>query len=414
MKSSSRPMVFYLVIALVGVAVVIAALQLTGVLKIFPIGQESVATVNAQEPENKAARDDDLTVAVDGPSKQRVAALLRITDGRFSVEEVVPVLADATFDQNELVRAAGEVGIRRVGKEAVPVLSSMVDEGNRKAEEFAPICGSVRVLGVDAVEMFPVFQKALNAEDGPTQKMALFALQNMGDINEQALDRLIELLESKDLNVQIGVCRILEQLGPKADPAIDKLMNEFENGSVSSRSWAAIVLGAIGESNKYDILELLTERLDAFTLVDKQRAMIGLGNMGAKAKSAIGKVRELMNDPSKSCQPQAAVTLWQITGKSDESLKVLKELLPTIDYKQTVLEKLATMGPVAAPLTSDIAENLSSEDVGVRELASMALGKIGPGAKSALPKLRVLLNDEDALLRQSVADAIAAIEKDAG
>ena len=44
----------------------------------------------------------------------------------------------------------------------------------------------------------------------------------------------------------------------------------------------------------------------------------------------------------------------------------------------------------------------------------MALGKIGPGAKSALPKLRVLLNDEDALLRQSVADAIAAIEKDAG
>ena len=68
------------------------------------------------------------------------------------------------------------------------------------------------------------------------------------------------------LHVQIGVCRVLEQLGPKASPAIDKLVDVLETGTVSARSWASIVLGAIGESDKHDILALLTKRLTALSL----------------------------------------------------------------------------------------------------------------------------------------------------
>ncbi len=396
-------MVSLMAAILVVVAAILTTLQLTvGIDQLFASAQEPVSTV---------PRADDLSVATEGPGKQRVEALLRITDGRFSREEVVPVLARATSNGNELIRAAGEVGIQRIGKSAVPVLVTMVGGGYLESKDFASVCGAARVLGADAVELFPEFQKALESEEAPTQKMALFAMQNLGDENAKAMDRMIELLDSEDLNVQIAVCRVLEQLGPKAAPAIDKLVELFESGTVSARSWSSIVLGAIGESDKHDILALLTERLSAFTLVEKERAMIGLGHMGAKAQPAIEKITQLMMDPTRSCQPQAAVAIWQITGKSEVSLKVLKELLTTVDYKMTVLEQLANMGPVAAPLTAAICKELKSDDVGVREQAAVALGKIGPGAKSAVPQLKALLKDEDALLRQAVTDAITAIEK---
>ena len=411
MQKASYSMVSYLAAILVLIAVMIATLQLTiGLDRLFAATPEIASTAVAQEPATAKATDDDLSTAVSGPTQQRVEALLRLSDGNLPAEKVVPILARATSDRDELVRAAGEVGIERLGQVAVPVLVSMLDEGYLKSKDFASVCGAVRILGAEAVELFPEFQKALNSDEGSTQKMAMFAMQSLGDENMKAMDRLIELLDSSDLNVQISVCRVLEQLGPKAAPAIDKLVEVYDNGTVSARSWTAIVLGAIGESEKHDILGLLTKRLSAFTVVEKQRAMIGLGHMGEKAQPAVEEVTRLMMDPSKSCQPQAAVTLWQITGSPDVSLKVLKELLPTIDYKQTVLEQIATMGPVAAPLTSEIAKELGSDDVATRELAAVALGKIGPGAKRAVPLLKKLLNDDDALLRQAVADAISAIE----
>jgi HEAT repeat protein len=371
---------------------------------------QTTNTNKLQESDATVPGDDDLALAANGRSQQRVEALLRLSKGQLPVEKVVPIMARATSDQDELVRAAGEVGIERIGKSAVPVLVTMVGEGYRNSKDFAPVCGAAHILGVDAVELFAAVQKALNSQEPSMQKIALFGMQNMGEETAKAMDRMIELLDSDDLNVQVSVCRVLEQLGPKAAPATDKLVELYAAGTVSARSWASVVLGAIGESDKHDILGLLIKRLDAFSMVEKQRAMIGLGHMGDKAKPAVEKVTQLMTNPAKNCQAQAAVTLWQITGKSEVTLKVLKVLLTTVDYKLTVLEQLANMGPVAAPLTPEIAKELASDDVSIREQAAIALGKIGPSAKEAVPQLKSLLKDDDALLRQAVSDAIAKIE----
>lgn len=412
MQESSHSPIRVSASILVVVAVIVTTFQLTiGKDQLFAAAPEPSPTVQSEKSDSTVQRDDDLSVAAKGPTSQRVEALLRLSDGRFPAEKVVPIMARATADRAELVRAAGEVGIQRIGKKAVPILSSMISKGYLDSPDFPSVCGAARVLGTDAVELFPEMQKALSSDLAPIQKTALFGMQSMGDVNAKAMDRMIELLDSKDLNVQVSVCKVLEQLGPKAAPATDKLVEVFGNGTVSARSWASIVLGSIGESDKHDILGLLKERLNAFTLIEKQRAMIGLSHMGAKAQPAVEKVTQLMMDPTKSCQTQAAVTLWQITGKSKASLNVMKTLLTTIDHKMTVLEQAANLGPAAAPLASSIAKELASDDVGIRELAAVALGKIGPGAKQTLPQLKKLLKDDDALLRQAVTDAIAAIEK---
>ena len=413
MQNACHSMIRLPMAILIVIVIIFATIPLALEMEpLFAAGSGPITPVQCQEPDSTDQSDDDLAVAVSGPIKQRVEALLRLSDGRFPLEKVVPIMARATSDQDELVRAAGEVGIGRIGKTAVPFLGSMIGDGYLESQDFAPVCGAANVLGVEAVELFPELQKALDSKEAPMQKMALFGIQNMGDETAKAMDRMIELLDSNDLNVQVSVCRVLEQLGPKAAPATDKLVEVFEKGTISAKSWASIVLGAIGESDKYDILAMLTERLDAFTMIEKQRAMIGLGHMGAKAQPAVEKVTQLMTNPLKNCQAQAAVTLWQITGKSDVCLKVLKELLTTVDYRMTVLEQLANMGPVAAPLTDEICKELESDDVALRELAAIALGKIGPGAKQAVPQLKNLLKDDDALLRQAVTDAIAAIEKE--
>ena len=406
-------MISYIVTILVLVAIAVALFQLTiGTDQSFAAIPKPASVFQPNGLALTIQDNDDLIAAAKAPPKIRVEALLRLTEDRFPLEKIVPIMARATSDRDELVRAAGEVGIARIGKSAMPVLITMMDKNYLESKDFIAVCGAASVLGPDAIELFPKLQEALDSGESKYQKMALFAMKNMGDENIKAMDRLIELLDSVDLNAQIAVCKILESLGPNAEPATEKLVDLFEHGIVSTRSWAAIVLGAIGESMDHDILALLTKRLDAFVLVDKQRAMIGLGHMGANAQPAVEKITQLMNDPSKNCQPQAAVTRWQITGEIEPSLKVLGELLPTRDYKQTVLEQLANIGPAAAPMANTISKELASDDVSIRELAAIALGKIGPAAQSAMPQLKALLQDKDALLRQAVTDAIAAIEKE--
>lgn len=79
---------------------------------------------------------------------------------------------------------------------------------------------------------------------------------------------------------------------------------------------------------------------------------------------------------------------------------------PDTDVRQNLATALAKLGPAAVePLTGALKDSLPERRAG----AAYSLGLIGPPAKSALPQLLDLLDDEDLDVRRQAAYAVNRI-----
>ncbi len=392
------------------VALIIAALVTVGTLTLFTTSPtEATAQEDSQLPEGIANASEDglIALANSGNQDQKIAALMKLAESPQDLAKVVPVLARAGLDRDELIRASAIVAIKRVGPAASEHLGPFFDA--EEVREYQAGCLVAQQLGPDAKQWIPQMTEQLKSDDSNRVMSSLFGLQNMGKDVLPAIDDLIVLLDHKDFNIQCGVCRIFERLGVEAAPAQDRLVELLNNGVVSARTWAAVALGAIGPTEKHDVVGLLNQKLSAFTQIEKERALIGLAHIGPEAKSALPEVERLMNDLSKSTQCQAALTYWRITGDAEKSTKVLVEQIVDVSYKREAIQRLGEMGPAAAPALNALIKELKNPEEDVSELAVMAIAKMGAAGKPAIPGLKELLKNKDLLLRQAAGDAIEAI-----
>ncbi len=392
------------------VALIIAALVTVGTLTLFSTSpNEAMAQEDAQLPEGIANASEDglLAMVASGSPDQKIAALMKLGEAPKNLAKVVPVLAKAGLSRDELIRAAAEVAIKRIGPAASEQLGPLFD--SKEFGDYQAGCLVAQILGPDAKQWIPNMMEQLKSDDPNRVMASLFGLQNMGKDVLPAMDQLIVLLDHNDFNIQCGVCRIIEKLGPDGAPAQDRLVELLGDGVVSSRSWAAVALGAIGLTDKHDVVDLLDQKLNAFTQIEKERALIGLAHIGPDATSALPQVERLMNDLTKSTQCQAAVTYWRITGDSDKAVKLLISQLSDESYKREAIQRLGEMGPVAAAALDGLTKELDYPEEDVVELAVMAIAKLGAAAKPAVPKLQEFSTHKDLLLRQAARDAIAEI-----
>jgi hypothetical protein len=392
------------------VALVIAALVTVGTLTLFttsPTG--AVAQDERPLPDGIAnASEDGLIAMVDsGSQDQQIAALMKLAESPQDLAKVVPTIARAGINRDELIRASAEVAIKRLGPAASEHLGPLFE--SKDFRDYQAGCFVAQKLGPDAKQWIPSLTKELKSDDPNRIMSALFGLQNMGTDVLPAMDTLISLLGHDDFNIQCGVCRIFERLGSDAAPAQDRLVELLDQGVVSSRSWAAVALGAIGPTEKHDVVDLLEQKLNAFTQIEKERALIGLAHIGPEASNALPQVERLMYDLSKSTQCQAALTYWRITGDADKAIKVLVEQLPDESYKREAIQRLGEMGPAAAPALDALIKELKNPEEDVCELAVMAIAKMGAVGKPAIPHLQALLMNKDLLLQQAAGDAIKTI-----
>jgi HEAT repeat protein len=317
------------------------------------------------------------------------------------------VLAAATVDKDEFVRIAADISLRRIGAPASKHLKKFIESEDR--QQYFQGCAAVKIIGPGATEWVPRLVAQLNSDDDQIQFASLLALEGVGRDALPALNRLIEFLRHKDFNIQSAACRVLANMGTDAAPAQDQLVKLLEEGNVSARSHAAIALGASGLSDRHDIVGLIDKRLDAFTQVEKHRALLALAHLGPAAGSSAERVRQIMGDPNKNVQPAAAYAYWKITGESEVAVQHLMKFADSADYETTSIELLGQMGTAAEKATDLLIKKLNSPEAHVREIAAQTLARLGPAASSAQQPLRKLLSDEDLLIRAAAEDALAAI-----
>ena len=347
---------------------------------------------------------------------KRIEAVLKIgellpTADEIDADKGYAVLFNALGDHTSLVQSASRMHLAKLRGEALPYLKKYIESD--QLSEFSMACEAIKSIGPESKEFLPVIAKRL---DGDSEKFLMAALHAMRVMDREALmpylDKTIKALDSKNFNVQLSACRVIVQIGELAKKAGPRLVKLLEEGIASSRSWASIALGAIGPHEDYDVVDLLSQRLDRFYLVDRERALVGLAYLGPEAKAALPAVEKLMKARNKSVQHVAARTRWKITGEADPTVDVLIPLLPTIEYGADAMDILAEMESAAKKAVPYLIEQTKSAEPPSRESAVYALAAIGAEAESAIPELKNLIKKEkDRLIREAAELAIQTIKE---
>jgi HEAT repeat protein len=383
----------------------VAGLVVGGMLGLLSASQErSVADIDRQT----AALDQSelLAAAQDVAAENRLESVLRLADEPGDLSKTIPVLAKLSLDSDELIRSATTIAFKNIGAKGGPHVRLMIESGEQ--DQITQACSALKELGGGEL-YFEQLRKWLGSSDVNDRKRALFVLQGVGPPAGELMDLIIEALDDPDFNNQCMACRVLESLGTDAMPAENALLRLAKEGNPSTRGWAAVALGAMGPTDQTDVARLLANNLEAFVQIEKQRALIGLAHMGPEASSVVDEVRNSMIEESRHVMPHAAYALFRITGKPDESLKVLGELIDDPSYMSESIELAGKMQSDAAPLVGKLIGKLRSEDESVRELAVVALGNIGPAAAKAKPEIEKLLFDNDALIRYAAKESLKQI-----
>jgi len=207
----------------------------------------------------------------------------------------------------------------------------------------------------------------------------------------EAVETLCRALASKKQNVRAAAARILEEIGPEAEPAVGPLSEALADESRWVRRYALEAIIRIGPdaAEAVDALLPLVEHDDRFT---RRRAIEALGQIGPPARAAVPQLtRAAEADEDPATRQAAKVALYQVN-------------LPAI----------ADEAAAAAPEhVRDLIAKLRSDDEHESVAAANGLAELGTEAVAAVPALAVALNHQSKWLREAAAKALGTMGRDA-
>jgi hypothetical protein len=201
------------------------------------------------------------------------------------------------------------------------------------------------------------------------------------------IDRLLAAKSPED--VAEARRRILG-FGPAAAPALLLAMRPSRAG----REKVAALYGSLEYASVEECVALLRGGT-----VDV--ACIALEAMGARGKAAAPALAEVMAGDDPWTAGPAAVALWRVTGDASPSVARFRAALESRDLDDMrseregiLVERLAGLGPAAAPLVPALVRLLDHPDLWFE--AMQAISRIGPEAVAAVPRLVRWVREEHA------------------
>ena len=274
------------------------------------------------------------------------------------------------------------------------------------------VSGSIAALGEEAKSTAPTFIEIMRTGPENRRWATMYTLSQLGDASAEAIPDFIRNLDHRDFNFQVIACRALAKhgkLSAAAAPKLIKLMEKNKVNMLSTRTHAAMCLGALGPIEGIDSVQLLTEMIEEPNAFSQERGLIGLGRLGEHAQDATEFVEELLDKKGFSQKPEAARTLWQITGKTDRPLKELMQRINNPTYDTRVYAILKEMGSAALPIADKLADELNSEDQSQRQLVLEIFGSMGESAKDYAKAIEESANDATPYTRAILAKTLKKI-----
>jgi HEAT repeat protein len=276
-----------------------------------------------------------------------------------AAKPLLPVLNELAADKDLTVRYYAAVALARFGadgKNAVAALGQVLAERPNLWRETAA-CSALATLGPAASDLFPRLMDQFRAEVDPSHKIPLAEAAI-------AIDR------------------------EKAASALAWLRDQIKSGTTAQRTAVAPTLARMDATNR-DVLNWLLVQADDPNPAVAADGLQSLGLLREHGKPAADFLRKSMAGTDALLRVRAALSLWQIESKPDETVPVL---VAALSDKSTASVMPGPTGRVVAAQ------------------AATALGEMGAAATPALPALRDAKRNGDLMLSAAAAAAIRKIE----
>ncbi len=305
----------------------------------------------------------------------------------------------------ECIQVLGDLG--PTAADAAPSLMNLSKEDDFFLVE--PLVGAaLGNLGVDAI---PILRRGL--KDTPAKKrLALFALGSMGPADKNTIAGIVAILGEKDAVLRGQAALALAKIGGSAQAAVTPLRKVLaEDDDPKVKLFAAHALWVVEKSqsamyaltvalenphlelrlqacrflrqslpkNQTVVVAMAKRLKDAETSV-KLSALETLGAYGAFAKNAQAEIKPLLSDPDAGLRLSAALSWWQITQETKETLAVFEAALATqdVDVRRQAYSLSASMGMAARPLIPSLLKRWMLEGEELRPTLASALRSIDP------------------------------------
>ena len=325
------------------------------------------------------------------------------------IAETAKPLAGLFLQRDEVLRDIAKRGFKELG---VPAIKALDPKFDGELDELRFACSAIEAAGDSAAEFKPQLVEVLKTVTEENRRLAaMFALKGFSDGCADAIPHVMKDLEHSDMNMTLFACRVIIKTGPAAKAAIPKLVALLKDGNISQRGFAGWALAAIGPTDEFDVKAAMTKQLDKFNVVERERALIAVGLLGDSCKELEPKIREMMAMQYSNLEGPAAVTLWQVTGKPDDSVKELIKLSKEMaEYELTGMRLLTSMGPAAKGALNFAVERTKHVDSSIRMAAADIMGAIGPAAKSKIVVLEQMAKDKDPSIRLAARAALKSVQ----
>jgi HEAT repeat protein len=353
-------------------------------------------------------------------------------------------------------RSRGAIGVGGDALVADLVRGLSTSDHEPWGETWGAIDG-LRLMGPRAVAAMPALEPLVPFDENSNRPKAATALATIGGPSRAAemlsrtkdnddhvngdVERIVEAVGPADAAIvpvllrhidesPFVIARALAEIGPAAKDALPALGRRMSGSSEEERVAAAEAVLRIG-GDRDAALQVLVDAVDSTAALHESRsdedlgteAVYALGRSGDAARPAVAALRQSATRDGFEKQQAAAFALWRISGEVEPCVEAA--IVAVLEsYSSTppteLVESLGAIGPSAAPATSALVgvalrcRDFSWDDqwkdskVDVCRTTVRALGRIGPGAASALPTLRKLRRN--ALFRDAAEEAIRRIE----
>ena len=367
------------------------------------------------------------------------------------VEASSPALIEALKDSDSKVRnrALMALGIfwdsSQPGPEikaAIPVLAALLKDDYEDTRLRAVYM--LAALGPDAKAAIPALTEAASDQSVDVRYAVRSALQDIRRPTVADLPELVVQLRDTNAEVRRRAARNLELLKTDAKPAIGPLLQALKDQNVAVRSLSFNTLANLIKTQS-DVGAFITAFIGLLKDRDegiRQQAAYELGKMGARARAAVPALTaalsddncinaiyalksigwdseltttsliRLLKDPRTDVRHAAASALSRVEVGSSVAVPVLiEDLKQNAMVRSSAVWALRGYGARAKDAVPVLAQMLSDDlDAWCRVEIARIIGKVGPGAKQAVPLLIKSLNDREQAVRVAVAVALLQIE----
>ena len=228
-----------------------------------------------------------------------------------------------------------------------------------------------------------------------------------------ALPLLVPCLSASDAPLRAAAADAIGPMGPRADAAIDRLLNLFEHDPVADvRRSAGLAAGSV-QPGSPALVSVSTRVLggDHDTAVREVAAAM-LVESGSAAAAALPVARSGLTDASPIVRVYAAAIVAH-AGDAAAAMPVLLDGLQAVDAAVRVESAglLGDAGRLDRRTVPALVAALADEAAQVRIAAADALGAIGHSAQAAIDPLWRLIRDPDDGVREHALGALRRIKE---